>query len=48
MVTQNENLVHIVKVWVGPMVDQDVILGMDIMNPAGLVRSGGWNTMSHR
>ena len=32
----NGNLVYIFKMWVGPMVGQDVILGMDFMVPAGI------------
>ncbi|CAH0489044.1 unnamed protein product [Peronospora farinosa] len=35
-VTLNGNLVYIFKVWVGPMVGQDAILGMDFMVPAGI------------
>ena len=35
-ITLNGNLVYIFQVWVGPMVGQDVILGMDFMVPAGI------------
>ena len=35
-ITLNGNLVYIFKVWVGPMVGQDAILGMDFMVPAGI------------
>ncbi|CAI5701516.1 unnamed protein product [Peronospora effusa] len=34
--TLNGNLMYIFKVWVGPMVGQDAILGMDFMVPAGI------------
>ena len=35
-ITLNGNLVYSFKVWVGPMVGQDAILGMDFMVPAGI------------
>ena len=35
-ITLNGNLVYIFKVWVGTMVGQDEILGMDFMVPSGV------------
>ena len=44
-ITLNGNLVYIFKVWVGPMVGQDALLGMDFMVPAGIGLDMGDGTL---